>query len=65
MAALSSAGVKRKVFENSENVGSSESDFDSDDSLRDKDYVESSDNSHSSEESEKSVSLKTMWLITF
>lgn len=65
MAAPGVARVKRKVFENDDISSSSPSDFDSDDSIKDKDYLESSGDSDSSEDSLVSVSLKVMWLITF
>ncbi|CAH0555044.1 unnamed protein product [Brassicogethes aeneus] len=58
MAASSATGVKRRVLENDSNFGSSESDFDSDDSVKDKDYVESSDTSKISEDSEISSGFK-------
>lgn len=65
MAAPGVARVKRKVVENDDISSSSQSDFDSDDSIKDKDYLESSGDSDSSEDSLVSVSLKVMWLITF
>nr|CAH7734334.1 unnamed protein product [Callosobruchus chinensis] len=50
MASTRLAGVKRKVLQNSDNSASSDSDLDSDDSLKDKDYVNSSYESETSEE---------------
>lgn len=55
----------RKVLQKSDSSSSSESDFNSDDSIKDQDYAKLSCDSKTSEQSDILISLNIMWLTPF